>query len=176
MDVARELLREHSARQTEHLTDWACSRRNSFEKLLDVFFHGSAHERQLAADVVGWAGERRPHWLLPHLGLLLAQAQPGAGPHPAVRRGVMRALQFVAVPEAWQATAFDTSLALLRAPTESVAIKVCALTVAARLARPYPELTQELLVAARHVLQTTSSPAFQSRAARELPALHQLPR
>ncbi|MGI4874894.1 MAG: hypothetical protein ACRYFX_27385 [Janthinobacterium lividum] len=173
MDIRAELLREHSARRTEMLTDWACFRHSFFQELLGVFFHGSPREQQLAADVVGWAGEQRPHWLLPHLGLLLAQAQLGASSHPAVRRGIMRALQFVVVPTEWQAAAFDTCLALLHAPAEPIAIKAYALTIAALLARPYPELIQELLATAQRVLDTTDSRAFRSRAARELPTLRQ---
>lgn len=171
MNLKAELLREHSARQTEKLTDYACLRRSHFEELLNVFFQGTPREKQLAADVLAMSSIQRAMWFLPHLEALLAAAQPTVGHHPAVRRAVAKALQFIAVPEEWQALAFDTCLGMLLAPAEPVAIKVYALSAAARLARPYPELAQELLAVAQQVLSHTTSSAFRSRAAREIPLL-----
>lgn len=174
MDIRAELLREHSARQNRRLTGYACARPAELAELLQVFWYGEPRERQLAADVVGWVGERRPKWLVPHLPGLLAAAQPSPGQHPAVRRGVVRALQFVTVPEEWQALAFDTCLAMLNAPQEAVAIRAYALTAAARLATPYPELAAEVVAAAEKALATTNSAALRSRAARELPKLRSI--
>ncbi|GAB3310083.1 hypothetical protein ACFQT0_18600 [Hymenobacter humi] len=176
MNIRAELLREHSARQTKRLTDYACSHPACLAELLQVFWYGEPRERQLAADVLGWVGQQRPHWLVPHLPGLLAAAQPGPGQHPAVRRSVARVLQFVSVPEEWQALAFDTCLGMLQSPAEPVAIRVYALSAAARLAAPYPELTSELLAAAETVLNTTRSAALHSRAARELPKLRSIVR
>lgn len=171
MDIRTELLREHSARQTRRLTQYACSHPACLAKLLQVFWYGDDRERQLAADVVGMVGERKPRWLVPHLAGLLAAAQPGPGQHPAVRRGVARALQFVPVPTEWQALAFDLCLGYLKDPKEAVAIRTYALTAAARLATPFPELVAEVLTAAEQALQATSSAALHSRATRELPQL-----
>ena len=177
MKLRAELLREHSARHTRRLTDYACAHPAHLVELLQLFWYGAPRERQLAADVLGWAGERRPTWLVPHLSGLLAALQPGiAGQHPAERRGVLRALQFMAVPEEWQALAFDSCLRLLADPSEPVAIKVYALSAATRLARPYPELAAELLAAAERMLSFSPSAALRGRAARELPKLRPGPR
>ena len=176
MNLRAELLREHSARQTRNLTDYVCSHPTCFAELLQVFWYGAPREQQLAADVLGHAGEQRPQWLVPHLAGLLAAAQLSTGYHPAVRRGVARALQFVVVPEEWQALAFDTCLRLLSAPAEPVAIRVYALSAAARLAAPYPELAAELLDATEKVLIHSNSAALRSRAARELPKLRNVVR
>jgi hypothetical protein len=171
MNLRAELLQEHSVRQTEKPTDYACLRRSHFEELLDVFSHGTPREKQLAADVLAMASTQRAAWLLPHLEALLAAAQPTTGHHPAVRRAVAKALQFIAVPEEWQALAFDTCLAMLASPTEPVAIRAYALSAASRLALPYPELAAEVLAAAERALATTDSAALRSHAARELPKL-----
>jgi len=171
MDLRTELLREHSARQTEMLTDYACLRRTHFAELLELFFHGTPREKQLAADVLAMASTQRAAWLLPHLEELLAAAQPTAGHHPAVRRAVAKALQFIAVPEEWQALAFDTCLGMLASPAEPVAIRTYALSAATRLALPYPELAAELLAVTEKALATTDSAAMRSRAAREIQKL-----
>ncbi|ALW86420.1 hypothetical protein AUC43_15800 [Hymenobacter sedentarius] len=171
MNIRAELLREHSARQTKRLTEYACSHPACLAELLQVFWYGEPRERQLAADVLGWVGQRRPQWLVPHLPGLLVAAQPNPGQHPALRRSVARVLQFVPVPEALQALAFDTCLGMLQSPAESVAIRAYALSAAVRLAMPYPELTSELLAAVEDVLATTKSAALHSRAERELPKL-----
>ena len=171
MDLRAELLREHSARQNRKLTDYACAHPHRLAELLQLFWYGTGREQQLAADVVGWAGQRQPKWLVPHLPGLLASAQPTPAQHPAVRRAVARVLQFVPVPEEWQALAFDTCMRMLTNPAEPVAIRAYALTAAARLASPYPELAAEVLAATETVLNTTNSAALRSRAARELPKL-----
>ena len=176
MNLRTELLREHSARQTQRLADYASAHPAALAELLQLFWYGAERERQLAADVLGWVGERRPKWLVPHLPGLLAAAQPGPGQHPAVRRAVARVLQFVPVPEDWQALAFDTCLAMLRAPREPVAIRAYALTAAAQLAGSYPELASEVVAVAETVLNTTNSAALRSRAARELPKLRNISR
>ena len=171
MNIRAELLREHSARQTKRLATYVCAHVTHLDELIAVVLHGTYRERQLAADIVGVVGEQQPAWLVPHLEPLLATALTVPGQHPAVGRGVMRALQFVTVPEEWQARAFDICLAVLLAPTEPIATKVSSLSAAARLVGPYPELAQELEAAAHWVLDATNSPAFRSRAARELPNL-----
>lgn len=175
MNLRAELLREHSARQTRRLTEYACAHPTCFAELLRVFWYGTPRERQLAADVLGMAGQQRPAWLLPHLAGLLAAAQPGqVGQHPAVRRSVARVLQFVAVPEEWQAPAFDLCLGLLLAPAEPVAIKAYALSAATRLAGTYPELATEVLAAIDKTMISNPSAAIKSRAAREIPKLRQI--
>ena len=176
MNLQTELLREHSARQTRRLADYASAHPTALAELLQLFWYGAERERQLAADVMGWVGEQRPKWLVPHLPGLLAAAQPGPEQHPAVRRAVARVLQFVPVPEEWQALAFDTCLAMLRAPREPVAIRAYALTAAVRLAGSYPELAAEIIVTIENALSTTDSAALRSRAARELPKLRDLAR
>lgn len=174
MNFRAELLREHSARQTQRLSEYACAHPRYFAELLRVFWYGTPRERQLAADVLGMAGQQRPAWLVPHLAGLLAAAQPGTGQHPAVRRCVARVLQFVAVPPEWQAQAFDLCLVFISTPSEPVAIKAYALSAATRLATPYPELAAELLAAIENTLTTSTSAALHSRAARETPKLHRL--
>ncbi len=171
MKLREELLREHSARQMRRLTDYASTHPTALAELLQLFWYGAPRERQLAADVLGWVGQRRPKWLVPHLPGLLAAAQPGSGQHPAVRRAVARVLQFVPVPAEWQALAFDTCLGLLQNPAEPVAVRVYALTAAARLAGYYPELAAEVLAAAEEALNTSTSAAMHSRTQRELPKL-----
>lgn len=174
MNLRAELVQEHSARHTRRLTDYVCAHPKQLAELLRVFWYGTPREKQLAAGVLGWAGVRHPAWLVPHIPGLLAAAQPDTGHHPAVRRCVARMLQFLPVPEEWQASAFDLCLRLLENPTEAVAIRAYALTAAVRLAKPHPELAAEVLAAAEKALATTASAALHNRAARELPKLRSL--
>ena len=126
--------------------------------------------------MLGWVGQHRPKWLVPHLPSLLAAVQVAPAQHPAVRRAVARVLQFVPVPEEWQALAFDTCLTMLRAPREAVATRTYALTAASWLAGSFPELAAEVIGAIENVLTITDSAALRSRAARESPKLRDLMR
>lgn len=169
MNLPDELLREHSARHTQQLRRYVDGSPARLAELVALVAGPPGRLGQLAADVLGWCAEQHPTRLLPHLPRLLPLLR-APGYHPAVRRGVARALQFVPLPEAWQASIFEHCLHLLDRGTEPAAGRVSALSVAARLARPYPELAAELLeVLARRLPQAPAS--LQGRAARELPAL-----
>ena len=58
MNLRAELLREHSARQTQRLTDYASAHPTGLAQLLQLFWYGEARERQLAAAVAGAAPAR----------------------------------------------------------------------------------------------------------------------
>jgi hypothetical protein len=172
VDLATELLREHSAQQTQRLVRYVGQRAARLTELVSLTCGPPGRLSQLAAEILGWCGEAQPRALGPHLPRLMVLLAP-SGHHPAVRRGVLRALQFVAIPEELQTETFNRCLELLGSGTEPVAIKAYALTVAAAIARPFPELAAEVIQVVEKQLPYASA-GLRSRAGKELPALRRV--
>lgn len=171
MDLRTELLREHSAANNRRLVQYIGASPQRLAALVNITCGEPSRPAQLAAGVLGWVGEAHPPMLLPHLPRLLATLSLPKH-HPAVRRGIWRALQFVAIPESLLAETFDHCLCFLQS-TEPVATQVYALDVAATIAGRYPELAAELLALLTPLLPS-AQPAMCSRANRLLPALQKL--
>lgn len=172
MNLAAELLREHSARQTQRLVRYVNARPANLAELIDLLAGEPSRTSQLAAEVVGWCTEQKPQRLVPHLPRLVPLLGP-SGHHVAVRRGIARALQFVAVPDELQAETFDRCLELLGSASEAIAVKAYALTVLTRLARLHPDLAAEVLLVLEPQLPE-APPSLRARAHTSLPVLQQL--
>jgi len=174
MDLAAELLREHSARQTQRLVRYVNARTAHLSELVDLVTGPPNRVSQLAAEILGWCAEQQPKRLRPHLPRLLPLLGP-TGHHVAVRRGIARALQFVPVPDDLQAETFDRSLELLGSDSEAVAVKAYLLTVLTNLARLHPDLATEVLLVLEPQLPY-APPSLRSRATNSIPVLQQLAR
>jgi hypothetical protein len=169
MDLPTEIVREHSARNTQRLVRYVGRHPARLSEVVALTCSGPGRLSQLASEVLGFCGEAHPPLLQAHLPALLPLLGPTAN-HPAVRRGVLRALQFVPLPEELQAETFDRCLELLGSGTEPVACKAYALTVAATIAAPHPELAQEVVQLTERQLPYASA-ALHSRARQLLPGL-----
>ena len=174
MDLAAELLREHSARQTRRLVRYVNARSAHLAELVDLVTGAPGRVSQLAAEILGWCAEQQPKRLVPHLPRLLPLLAP-TNHHVAVRRGIARALQFVPVPDDLQAETFDRSLELLGSATEAVAVKAYLLTALTRLARLHPDLASEILLMLEPQLPY-APPSLRARAVTSIPILQQLVR
>lgn len=77
--------------------------------------------------------------------------------HVAVRRNVVRLLQFVEIPKRHEGKIFDACYNLLADPAQAVAVRCFSTSVAANIAKDQPELMNELrLVATEHPQVSTA--------------------
>lgn len=124
---------------------------------------------QRAAWVLGYVGERSHYHLTPHLKqLLVLMTEPNR--HPAIRRNITRALQYVHLPEDFHGTVMDTCFRFLEDPKEAAAVKAFSISILENLWHEYPEIGDEL----RTVLTTLMEdalPSFKVRARRLLSLL-----
>ena len=85
----------------------------------------------------------------------------------AVKRNVVRLFQFIEIPKRYSGRIFDACYKFVDDPKETVAVRVFAMTVAAKIAKDSPELLDELrLVATKYPQAATAG--FCSRARRIL--------
>jgi len=133
-----------------------------FAELMSIFFEGEYRLTQRAAWPMNYCAERTPELIYPYLDKLLDQLERD-DVHDAVKRNVVRLLQFVEIPPRLKGRVYSTCFDLIDDPDEPVAIRVFSISVAAKIARSETSLMNELkLVVRKHLAH--SSVAFHKRA------------
>ncbi len=155
MDIREALLSEHSKRQTMAVIDHIGTDPNRFRELMQNFLGDSYRVSQRAACAVSYCAEHHPVLVKPYFSKMIEQLErPDA--HVAVRRNVARLLQFVEIPVRYRGRVFDACYRLVDDAGETVAVRVFALSVAAKIAVNDPELLAELkLIADKHAPHST---------------------
>ncbi len=114
-----------------------------------------------AAAVMNILAERNEDWFIRQLPFLLDALDKE--PVDALKRNVMRNLQWHLPGEDLQGRVLDISYRYLHSPNEAIAIRVFAMTVIYQLVLPYPELLNELFVVLEAHMPYGSA-GFKSRA------------
>ncbi len=166
MNIREALLAGHSKPQTMKIVRYIDGDAVKFEELMDYFLCANYRLSQRSAWVVNYCAEHRNEMVKPYFGKLAEQLER-TDVHPAVLRNVARMLQFVDIPKRFHGRVFDSCYKLVDDAGQPVAVRVFALTAAARIANGEPELLDELrLLAEKHSPHTTI--AFRVRARRVL--------
>lgn len=167
MNIRQALQAEHSKPQTMKIVTYIGADKNRFAELIKIFFAGEYRLTQRAAWSLNYCAEQQPDLIQPYLPKLL-DCLSRDDVHTAVKRNIVRLLQFVEIPKKLHAKTYSLCLDLVDDPDEPVAVRVFAMTVAARIAKSEPALMNELnLIIRQHLLHTTA--AFQKRAKEILP-------
>ena len=162
MDICQPLRAEYSKRQTMAIVEFIGDDARRFAELMKVFFAGEYRLTQRAAWPMNYCAELHPQLIQPYLPKLLDCLQQ-KGAHDAVKRNIVRLLQYVEIPKKLRAKVYSHCVDLVDDPHEPIAVRVFAVTVAARIAKAEPALLNELqLIVRQHLPHTTI--AFQKRA------------
>lgn len=161
MNIEKELTRGHSKAITEQIVAYVGDSQPRFNSLISIFLSNSPRLTQRAAWPLSYCVKAHPVLVKPHYSALLKfLTQPGT--HDAVKRNIMRLLQFVEIPARFHGKVIEQSFRLMD-PNEPVAVRVFAMTVLANLCRQHPDLKQELkLIIEDHL--PFGSAAYRSRA------------
>jgi len=170
MNLKDEILREHSKRQALRITSWVGSDRRRFARLMDLFLHGKYRVTQRSAWVVSLCAEKHPWLIHPHLRRMIRKTQE-PGVHDAVKRNVVRILQFIDVPADLLGEVATVCFDFLAAPREPIAVRVFSMTVLSHIARKEPDLKNELRLLIGQQLEHHVSPGFRSRAQKVMKVL-----
>lgn len=167
MELRDTLLKENSRANVDLILSWIGGDATRFGQLMQLFLHDEYRVVQRAAHVIGTIADTQPDLLRPHLAVMVERMQEPGLP-VAVKRNVVRVLQFLEIPEALHGPVMNTCFELLADPKESVAVRAFSMTVLANLAKHYPEIRQELKVLIEDGLEQDVSPGFKSRALKTL--------
>lgn len=161
MKIKNAIGKEHSKENCEAIVAYIGGDSRRFGELIDVFFAGPYRVTQRAAWPLSVVAEKRPELLRPYLNKLIDQL-PKKDVHPAVKRNVVRLLQFVEIPTRLRGKVYSHCLDLIADPKEPIAVKAFSLTVAERIARNEAALMEELRLVASS-LADNASPGIRVR-------------
>ena len=161
MDLEPEILKEHSKRQMVRIAKWVGNDRKRFKQLMDLFLHGEFRVTQRAAWIISECYELNPQLVIPWLPAMIKKMQE-PGVHDAVRRHVVRLLQFVEIPPSLLGTVVSLCFDYLGSVESPIAVKACSMTVLVKIAEREPDLKRELQTAITLLLPYVG-PALRTR-------------
>jgi hypothetical protein len=143
MDIAEQLMAEHSKRNTELIVNYIGSDQKRFKELLQVFSSGNYRLTQRASWPLTLVLEKHPLLAEKHISFICSLLD--AKMHVSIKRNVLRLLQYVDLPEEEMGLMADRCFKYLTSLHEPVAVKVFAMTVLYRICLKEPELKNELI-------------------------------
>jgi len=150
MNIRAALLEVRSKAQAEKIVDYVGSDPDKFAELMRLFLGDSYRITQRAGWPLSDCVKKHPELITPYFGKLLRQIDRD-DVHVAVRRNVVRMLQFVEIPKRYRGRIFDACYDLVADPAQPVAVRCFSMSVAANIAKDNPELMNELrLVVMEH--------------------------
>ncbi len=142
-DLEKEILREHSKRQTVALARWVGHDDARFGQLMSSFLRGDRLVTQRAAWIVDECVERNPVLARPWLRQMLRKMQE-PDVHIAVPRNVMRILQMVEIPKSLQGEVVTLCFDYLMNPSTPVSIAAYSMEILFKISQEEPDLRREV--------------------------------
>ncbi|HWA07006.1 MAG TPA: hypothetical protein VG961_10705 [Ignavibacteria bacterium] len=161
MDIREEALKEHSKTQTMKIAAWIGNSDSRYRQYLKHFLHDEYRVVQRISWVLSVVAESHPKLVEKNISTIINRLDD-EDIHVAVKRNVVRVLQFLKIPPKYYAKVFDHCIKFITDPNETVAVRCFAMTVAARIAEKYPELKNELSETINVSLKTLT-PGLRSR-------------
>ena len=163
MDLRAEILKEHSRDQAMKIANWIGANPNRFRQFMHLFLDDGYRVVQRAAWPLSLVAEKHPELVIPYLPAIIKKmSEPGV--HVAVKRNVVRILQFIDIPEELHGEVMNICFDLLGDQKETIAVRVFAMTVLANLAKTYPDIKPELRTMIEDELSHQPSAGFKARA------------
>jgi hypothetical protein len=168
MNLSEAIRQPYSLQQKLRVANYVGDNPQRFDELMQVFLTSDDRIAQRCSNFISHCVERQPGLITKYLDTLIAQLKKSAS--NAVRRNIVRLLQFVAIPDTLAGNVMDACFQLIQNSGEPVANKTFALTVLANLSRQYPDIKPELRLVIEDQLPRTTT-AFHARARKLWPAL-----
>jgi hypothetical protein len=145
-----------------------------FDGLMNIFFGNEPDLARRAGWAISYIACSHPALIKKHFPKIIALLKT-PGLHPAMYRSVLRFLEEIRIPAAYNAVVFDLAVKFVLNATHTIAVRAFALTTAANVVKVHPELAGELRIIILH-LQEESSAALRVRCRDVLKMIDQLPK
>lgn len=169
MDIAEAVRTEHSKVMACRIADYIADDASRFAVLMDVFFGDDYRQTQRASWPFGMVVEQFPELLLPYYTRVIAMLSQ-QDVHVAVKRNLLRVLQFQLIPEDYEGEVLDKAFTLFESKNEAIAVRVFAMQVVYNLSRKFPEIQPEIKWIIEESMPFASA-AFKSRGGKILKEL-----
>ncbi|MFV0304363.1 MAG: hypothetical protein ACK5IC_02625 [Moheibacter sp.] len=165
MNIFIQLEKEHSKENSQKIIAYIGNDAERYAQLMDCFFMKTEDYRvpQRAAHVVSLYFDKNSTFIEPYLPRLMERLNDEKL-DGALKRNILRVLQFTQIDEEYRSLVYNRSFELLGNPTEAVAVRAFAMTVLYNITEHYIELKSELLGLIEMVLEEpNTSPGIQNR-------------
>lgn len=162
MDLREEVLKEHSKKQVLKIAAWIGNDEARFRQFLFIFLNDEYHVVQRISWVLSVVAETYPKLVEKNMGRIVKRLDD-KDIHVAVKRNVVRVMQFLKIPVRYRARVFDHCIRYITDPKETIAVRCFAMTVASKIVKQYPELISELEQTI-NLLIKDSTPGLRARA------------
>lgn len=169
MDLLEAILEEHSKRQSIKIADWIGNNEKRFNQLIDLFFNGDEVVVQRSAWVLSHTADKYPVMVQKNLPKLVEKLN-GINLHDAVKRNIVRILQFLPAPKRLHAQIMNVCFNYLSDPNQTIAVRCNSMTVLLNLSKQYPEIKNELRLIINGNLKSSSA-GFAARSKKVLKEL-----
>ena len=166
MDLEKEILIVRSKEQVIKIVKWVGKDKLRFKQLMESFLQGKDPLVKKSAWIISHCVELHPELADPWLKSMVKIMQK-KGAHNAVKRNIVRILQFVDIPHKLQGVVANICFELISSIDEPIAVRTFSMTVLAKIAQDEPELKKELEIIVRQMLPY-ATPAFRARAKKVL--------
>jgi hypothetical protein len=142
MDIRNLLEKGHSKALTDRIVDYVGGRSDRFNRLMIIFLEGPYRVTQRAAWPLSNCVKSHPFLINRHYNSILKMlSKPDI--HDAVKRNIVRLLQFADIPKRYQGKVIEACFQLMD-PKEPIVVRAFSMTVLGSLAVQYPDLKNEL--------------------------------
>ena len=143
MDILALLQSGQSKENTTRIVDYIGRDEGRMAKLFRIFMAGPYRITQRASWPLGIVVEKYPDLLIPYYNEIIMMLQK-PNEHDAVRRNILRMLQYQTIPEEFDGQLLDLSFRCLEDKQQPIAIRVFAMQLAYNISEKYPEIKPEL--------------------------------
>jgi hypothetical protein len=171
MNLLQEILQVNSKSCCNKIADYIGTDEKLFAELVQYFLNGDARTTQCSAGIINESIEQNSFLIKPYFKDFIAKLRE-QNIHDGVKRNILRAWQFVDIPEEHQGEIYDLCFRYL-SDNEPIAVIVFAMTVCLNITKQIPELKQELQLQVEHLLlkHQNGSAGINSRAKKTLAEL-----
>ena len=173
MDIKEQLLTEHSKDNTQLIVDYVGSDPERLAALMQCFFSDTYRISQRAAMAVSHCFDAHPTMMMPYQ-LRMIDLLEEVNLQIALKRNIVRILQFMELPESKEAQLFDRCLYFLMDAKEAIAVKAFSMTILYNICKKHPALKHELIPVLEELLLQSESAGVQNRGKKTLKKLHRL--
>ncbi|HEY1203041.1 MAG TPA: hypothetical protein VGE79_18805 [Niastella sp.] len=169
MDLLKEIEKEHSKSQTEKIIKYVGANKDRFAELMKLFLKGEYRVTQRAAWPMSYCVCNHPELIAPYFKqIVVLLEKPGV--HDAVKRNIVRLLQFVEIPKKYHGQVMNACFDFIADVETAVAIKAFSLTILDNLSKIYPDIRGELKLIIEERWEHETA-AFTSRAKKILKSM-----
>lgn len=172
MNLLPILQKERSKKTCIEVADYIGNSPERFAELIEIIIGKDMEMANRAAWVIPSIADKNIDKLIqPHLKTMIEQLNKPV--HDAIKRNVVRMLQFTSIPKKLQGITLEYCFQLLNNPKEAVAIRVFAMTVLYNLTLKEPDLAHELYDCIEMHMEG-ALPGYKSRGGKILKALSKM--